>query len=168
MITGFAILPYAVIALVGAFFQADEHAPIIRRGRMTDKVKRDWVIGRIAVLGLLAVGVSLIGMVTPMQAVVLAVGAWCVWTTIFRYRLNAAMQWDEHYIGASSDYDLFMISLVLFCGNLRWPRTAGIRATHDGAYQHSARYRETVHTAGKMAGILEMSVASLAAVMTYL
>lgn len=146
-------LLFAVLAIYGAWLQADEHQPIIRRGRMSAKIKRDWTAMRGVVLGLCALAAWGFG-VPFLASVALFSGAWCLHTAAFRWRLNAAMGWDRYYMGSTSRYDLFMISLVLFAKNWRWPNVTGIKATHQGAYLFDG-YRADVHGAGRLAYAVE-------------
>ena len=154
----FTALLLAIVAASGAWLQADEHAPIIRRGRMTAAVKRDWTIARGMVLGLCALGAWFIG-IPFLSAVALFIGAWCLFTSAFRWWLNAAMGWDRYYMGSTSRYDLFMISLVLFAKNWRWPNVTGIKATHQGAYKFDG-YKADVHRAGRLAYAVELIVSA--------
>lgn len=145
----------AIVAVGGACFQADEHAPIILSRRMNSTVKRNWTIGRGVLLALVALMAVLALHAELIAVLALAVGAWCLWTSAFRLRLNAAMGWDRYYLGSTSQYDLFLISLVLFAKNWRWPNVDGIRATHQGAYRFSG-YKADVHRAGKLAYSVEL------------
>lgn len=158
MITTLAAFIFAVLAVCGAWLQADEHQPIIRRGRMSAKIKRDWTAMRGVVLGLCALAAWGFG-VPFLASVALFSGAWCLHTSAFRWRLNAAMGWDRYYLGSTSRYDLFMISLVLFAKNWRWPNVAGIKATHQGAYRFDG-YNADVHRAGRLAYAVELIVSA--------
>lgn len=159
MIGLFTALLLAIVAMAGAWLQADEHAPIIRRGRMTAAIKRDWSVARGVVLGLCALASW--GFGAPfLSAVALFTGAWCLFTSAFRWRLNASMGWDRYYLGSTSRYDLFMIALVLFANNWRWPNVTGIKATHQGAYNLSDGYKADVHRAGRLAYTVELIVST--------
>lgn len=159
MITILSALLFAMLAVGGAGLQAREHATIIRRGMMTAAVKRNWTTARGVVLGQCAMGALALG-VPFLSAAAPFVGAWCLFTSAFRWRLNAAMGWDRYYLGSTSRYDLLMISLVLFAKNWRWPNVAGIRATHQGAYASSPGYLADVHRAGRLAYAVELIVSA--------
>lgn len=147
---------FALLAVCGAGLQTYAHRWIIRRGRMSAKVKRRWTTMRGVVLGLFALVAWIFG-VAFLSSVALFIGAWCLFTSAFRWWLNAAMGWDRYYMGSTSRYDLLMISLVLFAKNWRWPNVVGIKTTHQGAYQFDG-YRADVHSAGRLAYAVELIV----------
>lgn len=153
-----AALLFALLAIAGAWLQAYAHKWIIMRDRMSAKVKRRWTTMRGVVLGLFALVAWIFG-VPFLASVALFSGAWCLFTSAFRWWLNAAMGWDRYYMGATSRYDLFMISLVLFAENWRWPNVTGIKATHQGAYKFDG-YRADVHRAGRLAYAVELIVSA--------
>lgn len=147
-----------VLAVGGAYFQAEEHAHLIRNGLMSRDVKRGWTGSRALLLGVAAFIAWTFG-ASLMACLLLLVAAWCVWTAVFRWRLNKAMGWDRYYMGSTSRYDLLMISLVLFAKNWRWPNVVGIKTTHQGAYQFDG-YRADVHSAGRLAYAVELIVSA--------
>lgn len=161
MIKLIAISLYAAFAIGGALLQAEEHAHIIRAGGMSPAVKRDWSFGRAGMLAALSAGLCIVGMTTLFDAMVLSVGAWCLWSSIFRRALNHEMKWDRDYVGSTSRYDVFMISLVLFAKNWRWSSPFAIRAAHSRAYVMDAGYRDSVRKAGRLANRVETSIACL-------
>lgn len=154
-----------VLAVGGAYFQAEEHAHLIRNGLMSRDVKRGWTGSRALLLGVAAFIAWIFG-VSLMACLPLFVAAWCVWTAVFRWRLNKAMGWDRYYLGSTSLYDLIMISVVLFVENWRWPSIEGIRATHQGAYQFDG-YRAIVHRAGRLSYVVEAAVAGGCAIVAF-
>lgn len=162
----FAVLVFAVVALGGAGIQVAEHYHLIHHGHMGARVKRDWTIARAVLLGLLAVGALLVGMVDTWSALALFIGSWCAYTFIFRRGLNKSMKWERHYLGGSSRYDATCIAVMFFLQTWRIPNVEGIMATHDGAWRHSMQYRTTVRKAEVLASVVELSIAALCVAFT--
>lgn len=160
------ILIFAFVTGACAAIQTDEHAPIIRRGDMTAKVKREWTIARAVVLGSLALASWCLGLVPWTSALALFAGAWCAFSFIFRRGLNKSMEWDKHYLGSTSIYDVFFISLAFFFEEWKWPNAESIRVAHQSAYKHSAAYRATVNRAEKIMSAVELGVAAIAVIIT--
>lgn len=153
------VLLFVVITLYASRMQAEEHASIIRGGGMNAGVKKWWTTMRAVLLGGLALATLLLGIAPFLSATLLFIASWCLFTSAFRWWLNAAMGWDRYYLGSTSRYDLLMISLVLFTKNWRWPNLVGIKATHQGAYKFDG-YRADVHRAGRLAYAVELIVSA--------
>ena len=160
------ILIFMGVTWACAAIQTEEHYHLIHHNLMSAKVKREWAVARALVLVSLALASWCFGLVPWWSALALFIGSLGAFSFIFRRGLNKTMGWDRHYLGSTSVYDVFFISLAFFFEEWKWPNAESIRVAHQSAYKHSAAYRATVNRAEKTMSAVELGVAAIAVIIT--
>lgn len=115
-----AMIYWAMMAF--SVMQARSHVVIIRDGMMDATEKRNWTIARgLTLAGALYIVVGFLELCPLWQGLVIAVGGWGLGSFVFRKELNRRMGWTRTYVGTTSRYDRFLLSLSIFAKSLKWP-----------------------------------------------
>lgn len=138
------IIVFIVLGILWTCIQVAFHLPLIRQHKMTKSIKHRWTIGRGAFFIITAIA-AIIATRSWIAPIASSLGGLFLFASLFPVALNLLMKWHPFYLGGTSDWDAWMISLLVD----REPEDVKRKHHHD--YAHNAFYADLVHTSGLVA-----------------
>lgn len=154
------IIFFAVLGCLWVAVQSAFHLPLLRTRTMTKIIKRKWTVGRGAIFAIatIVVIVATRSWVMPISS---SLGGLFLFAALFPITINMLMGWHPFYLGGTSDWDAWMISLFVD----REPDD--VKRKHDHDYKDNEFYADLVHTAGLVAMIAVLCASVLCFYIAY-
>lgn len=154
------VILFVILGCLWVGVQSAFHLPHLRGRTMTKILKSKWTVARGAFFAVAAIAaiIATRSWVTPIAS---SLGGLFLFAALFPITINMLMKWHPFYLGGTSDWDAWMISLFVD----REPDD--VKRKHDHDYKDNEFYADLVHTAGLVAMIAVLGCAAMCFYIAY-
>lgn len=154
------IILFVILGCLWVIVQSAFHLPHLRGRTMTKILKSKWTVARGAFFTVAAIAaiIATRSWVTPIAS---SIGALFLFAALFPITINVLMRWHPFYLGGTSEWDAWMISIFVD----REPDNVKRKHQHD--YKENEFYAGLVHTAGLVAMIAMLCASVLCFYIAY-